>query len=50
MLRDLGCTHAQGFLLARPMPAVQAQIALRKLWGNLPKAAHAAPPAPARAH
>ncbi len=50
MLRDLGCTHAQGFLLARPMPAVQAQIALRKLWGNLPKAAHGAAPGPARAH
>ena len=50
MLRDLGCTHAQGFLLARPMPAVQAQIALRKLWGNLPKAAQAAAPGPARAH
>ena len=50
MLRDLGCTHAQGFLLARPMPAVQAQLALRKLWGNLPKAAHAAAQGQARAH
>jgi EAL domain-containing protein (putative c-di-GMP-specific phosphodiesterase class I) len=36
LLRDLGCTQVQGFLLARPMPAVQAQIALRKVWGNLP--------------
>jgi EAL domain-containing protein (putative c-di-GMP-specific phosphodiesterase class I) len=39
MLRDLGCTQVQGFLLARPMPAVQAQIALRKVWGNLPRTA-----------
>ncbi len=36
MLKSLGCRHAQGYLLARPMPAVQAQIALRKAWGNLP--------------
>src|ERR1700722_14552189 len=28
-----------GYLLARPMPAVQAQIILRKPWGSLPKAA-----------
>jgi EAL domain-containing protein (putative c-di-GMP-specific phosphodiesterase class I) len=39
MLRDLGCTQVQGFLLARPMPAVQAQIALRKMWGNMPRSA-----------
>jgi diguanylate cyclase (GGDEF)-like protein len=37
MLLELGCLQAQGFLLARPMPAVQAQVALRKPWGNLPK-------------
>jgi EAL domain-containing protein (putative c-di-GMP-specific phosphodiesterase class I) len=36
MLLELGCLQAQGFLLARPMPAVQAQVALRKPWGNLP--------------
>jgi EAL domain-containing protein (putative c-di-GMP-specific phosphodiesterase class I)/PAS domain-containing protein len=51
MLQHLKCRHAQGYLLARPMPAVQAQIALRKAWGNLPRgpvAVHrpiAAPPA-----
>jgi EAL domain-containing protein (putative c-di-GMP-specific phosphodiesterase class I) len=37
MLKDLDCRQAQGYLLGRPMPAVQAQIALRKPWGNLPK-------------
>jgi EAL domain-containing protein (putative c-di-GMP-specific phosphodiesterase class I)/GGDEF domain-containing protein len=37
MLLELGCLQAQGYLLARPMPAVQAQVALRKPWGNLPK-------------
>jgi EAL domain-containing protein (putative c-di-GMP-specific phosphodiesterase class I) len=37
MLIELGCLQAQGYLLARPMPAVQAQVALRKPWGNLPK-------------
>jgi EAL domain-containing protein (putative c-di-GMP-specific phosphodiesterase class I) len=37
MLRDFGCRHVQGFLLARPMPAIQAQLALRKSWGNLPR-------------
>jgi EAL domain-containing protein (putative c-di-GMP-specific phosphodiesterase class I) len=39
LLRELGCRHVQGFLLARPMPAVQAQLALRKAWGNLPRSA-----------
>jgi EAL domain-containing protein (putative c-di-GMP-specific phosphodiesterase class I) len=37
LLKELGCLQAQGYLLGRPMPAVQAQIALRKPWGNLPK-------------
>jgi EAL domain-containing protein (putative c-di-GMP-specific phosphodiesterase class I) len=37
MLQELGCLQIQGYLLGRPMPAVQAQIALRKPWGNLPK-------------
>jgi EAL domain-containing protein (putative c-di-GMP-specific phosphodiesterase class I) len=37
MLTDLGCQQVQGYLLARPMPAVQAQIVLRKPWGSLPK-------------
>jgi len=37
MLMELGCLQVQGYLLGRPMPAVQAQIALRKPWGNLPK-------------
>lgn len=34
MLIDLGCPRAQGYLLGRPMPAKQAQIALRKVWGD----------------
>jgi EAL domain-containing protein (putative c-di-GMP-specific phosphodiesterase class I)/PAS domain-containing protein len=34
MLTDLGCPRAQGYLLGRPMPAKQAQIALRKVWGD----------------
>ncbi|MEP6549301.1 MAG: GGDEF domain-containing phosphodiesterase [Gammaproteobacteria bacterium] len=40
MLADLGCPQAQGYLLARPMLATQAQVALRKSWGNLPQTAH----------
>jgi EAL domain-containing protein (putative c-di-GMP-specific phosphodiesterase class I) len=36
MLRDLNCPRVQGYLLGRPMPAKQAQIALRKPWGNRP--------------
>ncbi len=39
MLTDLGCRQVQGYLLARPMQATQAQVALRKSWGNLPKTA-----------
>jgi EAL domain-containing protein (putative c-di-GMP-specific phosphodiesterase class I) len=37
MLTELGCRQVQGYLLARPMPAVQAQIVLRIPWGILPK-------------
>jgi diguanylate cyclase (GGDEF)-like protein len=40
MLTDMGCRQVQGYLLARPMQATQAQVALRKSWGNLPKTAH----------
>jgi EAL domain-containing protein (putative c-di-GMP-specific phosphodiesterase class I)/GGDEF domain-containing protein len=36
-LLELGCRQIQGYLLGRPMLAVQAQVALRKPWGNLPK-------------
>ena len=45
MLQELGCLQVQGYLLGRPMPAVQAQIALRKPWGNLPKSVLRPPPA-----
>lgn len=34
MLQDFGCPQAQGYLLARPMPSKQAQVVLRKAWGN----------------
>jgi EAL domain-containing protein (putative c-di-GMP-specific phosphodiesterase class I)/GGDEF domain-containing protein len=36
MLMQMGCRQVQGYLLGRPMPAVQVQVALRKPWGNLP--------------
>jgi EAL domain-containing protein (putative c-di-GMP-specific phosphodiesterase class I) len=36
MLTDMGCPRAQGYLLGRPMPAKQAQVALRRPWGNRP--------------
>jgi EAL domain-containing protein (putative c-di-GMP-specific phosphodiesterase class I)/CheY-like chemotaxis protein len=38
VLMQLRCPQVQGFLLGRPMPLVPVQIALRKPWGNLPKA------------
>ncbi len=34
MLADLGCPTVQGYLLGRPMSATQAQVVLRKTWGN----------------
>jgi len=37
LLTELGCQQVQGYLLARPAPAVQAQLALRRPWGSLPK-------------
>lgn len=37
LLAELGCQQVQGYLLARPAPAVQAQLALRRSWGSLPK-------------
>ena len=36
MLEELGCPRVQGYLLGRPMPPIQAQLALRKAWGNRP--------------
>jgi EAL domain-containing protein (putative c-di-GMP-specific phosphodiesterase class I) len=35
ILADLGCPKVQGYLLGRPMPARQAQIALTKTCGDL---------------
>jgi EAL domain-containing protein (putative c-di-GMP-specific phosphodiesterase class I) len=35
ILADLGCPKVQGYLLGRPMPARQAQIALTKTCGHL---------------
>ena len=40
MLEDFNCPRAQGFLLARPMPAVQAQVVLAKPWGNFSRVAN----------
>jgi EAL domain-containing protein (putative c-di-GMP-specific phosphodiesterase class I) len=36
MLTDFGCPQAQGYLLGRPMSARQAQVTLRRAWGNRP--------------
>jgi len=38
LLSRLGCPMVQGYLLGRPMSAKQAQIVLRKSWGNRPEA------------
>jgi EAL domain-containing protein (putative c-di-GMP-specific phosphodiesterase class I) len=35
ILADLGCPKVQGYLLGRPMPAAQAQIAVTKPFGEL---------------
>jgi EAL domain-containing protein (putative c-di-GMP-specific phosphodiesterase class I) len=35
ILADIGCPKVQGYLLGRPMPAPQAQIALTKTYGSL---------------
>jgi EAL domain-containing protein (putative c-di-GMP-specific phosphodiesterase class I) len=45
-VRDRGCDRAQGFLLARPMPADQFDAKLRAgEWSTTPRdQAHAAPP------
>jgi EAL domain-containing protein (putative c-di-GMP-specific phosphodiesterase class I) len=53
MLTELKVPRAQGYLLARPMPAKQAQVVLRKLWGDRLSAAAlrvAAAAGPAYAH
>jgi EAL domain-containing protein (putative c-di-GMP-specific phosphodiesterase class I) len=54
MLSDLDCPRVQGYLLGRPMPAHQAQLALRKTWGDRPVPMHSLPKAKdqliARAH
>jgi EAL domain-containing protein (putative c-di-GMP-specific phosphodiesterase class I) len=43
ILADLGCSQGQGYLLGRPMPARQAQVVLRKQWGNRPMPHQVAP-------
>jgi EAL domain-containing protein (putative c-di-GMP-specific phosphodiesterase class I)/PAS domain-containing protein len=43
MLADLDCPRVQGYLLGRPMPAQQAQLALRKTWGDRPVPLHSLP-------
>jgi EAL domain-containing protein (putative c-di-GMP-specific phosphodiesterase class I) len=51
MLTKLGCPRVQGYLLARPMPAKQAHVVLRKTWGDrLGLTAPAAPAAARQAH
>jgi len=34
MLEELGCPKVQGYLLARPMPPKEAQLALQRAWGD----------------
>ena len=48
MLAEFRCPRAQGYLLARPMAATQAQVALRKTWGNLARSAGRPAPAGGR--
>lgn len=43
MLTDLGCPRAQGYLLARPMTAQQAECTLQRRWGNRHTQAYPAP-------
>ncbi len=50
MLTQLGCRGAQGYLLGRPMTAAQAQVVLKKPWGNLERRLHAPPPASGQAN
>jgi EAL domain-containing protein (putative c-di-GMP-specific phosphodiesterase class I)/CheY-like chemotaxis protein len=44
MLATLGCPRVQGYLLGRPMSATQAQVVLRKTWGNRPTPPHSGRP------
>jgi EAL domain-containing protein (putative c-di-GMP-specific phosphodiesterase class I) len=45
MLTELGCPGAQGYLLGRPMAAIEAQVVMTQPWGNLERRPDAAPTA-----